>query len=232
MSFDQAPKCFVQLSILLDCRTIVEHVHKDKLAFYAKILISVGLSLLVISCQFSHQTFAKRLNATKLLEDFFGRPENSEKTGRNGDSLMITRDTSYLPEIDYLEDYEIEKTDQQFTNVDRPDRNLLPEYRSLCEIMTRKVQMSDTKYEYQPPYYHEVFCKSYSNFDKVQRNPVKPARQRCAHPGFHCVQRSRTLFMIRRAWEGDCWEPFTKEIASGCDCMWPVSSLGDISAHY
>lgn len=56
--------------------------------------------------------------------------------------------------------------------------------------------------------------------------------QKCVYNGFHCVQRSRTLILVRRRWENECWEPFVKQIPSGCDCMWPKSVLGDITKHY
>lgn len=89
--------------------------------------MSVGFFLLVITCQFPSESFAERLNVTKLLEEILWSPQNRRKTNQgHGDSPMTIRDTSYLPETDYLDDYEIEDTDQQLANVGRPDRNLLP----------------------------------------------------------------------------------------------------------
>ncbi|XP_012135731.1 uncharacterized protein LOC100878955 isoform X2 [Megachile rotundata] len=134
---------------------------------------------------------------------------------------------SYLPEEDYIE--EREQAEQQSFN--RNNRNLLPEYRSLCETVTKKVQLDDSDYEYQPPHYHEIYCKSYSLLDNIQQ-PVSLSKQKCVEPNFHCVQRSRRLLLMRRRWDEECWEPFSKQIASGCDCMWPVSILGDITDHY
>ncbi|KAG7212485.1 hypothetical protein KM043_012798 [Ampulex compressa] len=142
----------------------------------------------------------------------------------------MTRDTSYLPEEDYLDDFEARGND--FQSLERDNRNLMPEYHNLCEIVTKRVQLGDTEYEYQPPHYHEVYCKSYSAISEESVRPVRPSKQKCAHPGFHCVQRSRTMFMVRRRWDSECWELFTKEIPSGCDCMWPASLLGDITAHF
>ncbi|CAK9818234.1 hypothetical protein ANTPLA_LOCUS9688 [Anthophora plagiata] len=139
---------------------------------------------------------------------------------------LPVRDVSYLPEEDYIEEH---KREQQSLN--RDNRNLLAEYRSLCKIVTKKVQLDDTEYEYQPPHYHEVYCKSYFLIENLQHNINKP-KQECVQPGFHCVQRSKTQFFVRRRWDSECWEPFVKKIASGCDCMWPVSTLGDITDHY
>lgn len=55
--------------------------------------------------------------------------------------------------------------------------------------------------------------------------------QNCAIPNFHCVQRSKTMLFARRLWDDECWEPVSKEVASGCECMWPVSDLGEITMH-
>ncbi|XP_031780955.1 uncharacterized protein LOC100679753 isoform X1 [Nasonia vitripennis] len=144
------------------------------------------------------------------------------------------RDVSYLPEDVYDEEQKLEQEAADGEErLSRNDRSLLPEYRNLCETVTRKVNLkNDPNYEYQPPHYHEVFCKSYSLMDDEPVKPSAPSKQKCAHPSFHCVQRSRTLFLVRRRWDGECWEPVTKVVASGCDCMWPVSSLGDVSIHY
>lgn len=36
----------------------------------------------------------------------------------------------------------------------------------MCETVTRKVELNnDPTYDYQPPHYYEVFCKSYSLMD-------------------------------------------------------------------
>lgn len=44
----------------------------------------------------------------------------------------------------------------------------IQEYRHLCETITKRVdlQIIDPEYEYQPPHYHEVYCKSYSMLDE------------------------------------------------------------------
>ncbi|XP_012280824.1 uncharacterized protein LOC105699947 [Orussus abietinus] len=144
--------------------------------------------------------------------------------------VKLTRDISYLPEEDYNDDG-IEEKGNSFREQKRGGRNLLPEYRTLCETRTKRVQLDDAEFEYQPPHYHEVFCKDFG-LSLDQGSVFASSQQKCAHPGFHCVQRSRTLYVVRRHWDSDCWEPFTKEIASGCDCMWPVSVLGEISPHY
>ncbi|XP_006559528.1 uncharacterized protein LOC108003283 [Apis cerana] len=138
----------------------------------------------------------------------------------------LIQDTPYLLEEDFIKN----KQNHQ-RSLNRNNRNLLPEYHSLCETITKKVQLDDSEYEYQPPYYHEIYCKSYNLLDNLRR-AVNLSKQKCVHSGFHCVQRSKTLLLVRRRWDNECWEPFVKQIASGCDCMWPVSVLGDITDHY
>lgn len=52
----------------------------------------------------------------------------------------------------------------------------LKEYRNLCETITRRVEIADPDYEYQPPHYHEVYCKSYSLLDNNERMITKPSQ--------------------------------------------------------
>ncbi|XP_017759018.1 PREDICTED: uncharacterized protein LOC108549939 [Eufriesea mexicana] len=141
--------------------------------------------------------------------------------------LSLLQDALYLPEEDHIE---MSDNNQQ-QSLNRANRNLLHEYRSLCETVTKEVRLDDSEYEYQPPYYHEVYCKSYSLLNNLH-HVMNPPKQTCVHSAFHCVQRRKTLLLIRRRWDSECWEPFTKQITSGCDCMWPVSALGDITNHY
>ncbi|XP_017881875.2 uncharacterized protein LOC108625994 isoform X2 [Ceratina calcarata] len=140
--------------------------------------------------------------------------------------VQLTGGGSHLPG---QENY-VEEEEQPMSNV-RDDRNLSPEYRSLCETVTKTTELRDTEYEYLPPLYHEVYCKNHALINNLQN--ANPLIQECVHPpGFHCVQKSKTLFLVRRRRNSDCWEPDVKEIASGCDCMWPISTFGDIIEHY
>ncbi|XP_011142442.1 uncharacterized protein LOC105184981 [Harpegnathos saltator] len=170
----------------------------------------------------------KRQNLTQLIkESFRGEPQLYYSYDLR--NIPVVRDISYLPEDDY--DTENEARQDELQQLDRDNRNLMPEYRNLCEIKTRKVKMDNSIYEHQPQHYHEVFCKSYSLSDD-DGGIRKHSQQKCAYPGFHCVQRSRQLLLTRRRWGTDCWEPYTREVASGCDCMWPVTTLDEINAHY
>ncbi|XP_034938211.1 uncharacterized protein [Chelonus insularis] len=188
-----------------------------------------------------HYALGKRFNLTRLLKQQLG-DQYHVASSHHQDYPAVANGFLYMPEINFNEDdiddniLEIEEFKKQLNNKDheffeRHYRNLKSEYQNLCEIKIRKVQLNDEEFEYQPPHYHEIYCKNYAS-DQVHNNLVRPNKQQCAHPGFHCVQRSKIIFMVRRRWTDECWEPFTKQIASGCDCMWPVSILGDISAHY
>ncbi|XP_066589406.1 uncharacterized protein [Prorops nasuta] len=191
------------------------------MAVHGKINILILTEVLIVvqtSC-----VFCEKFNMTDLLrEKFFG--------SRLEDMSPVIGDASYLPEDDYLDDSQ-ETWINNLKQLRRYDRNLMPEYHSLCETVTRKVELEDSEYEYQPPHYHEIFCKGYPLNSDDPRIEIS-FNQKCAHPSFHCVQRSRTMFILRRRWEENCWEPFTKEVASGCDCMWPTSLLGSIAPHY
>jgi len=56
----------------------------------------------------------------------------------------------------------------------------MQEYRNLCETVTKRVEIIDPDYEYQPPHYYEIYCKGYSllNEDEQIMNPlIKPLQQ-------------------------------------------------------
>lgn len=105
-----------------------------------------------------------------------------------------------------------------------------PEYRSLCQTIRHKVELRDDEYEYRPPHYFENVCRgptpNSGDFLSNSNNLM------CVYPGFSCVQRSQTIYLTRRRYDSNCWEPFTQTIASSCECMWPVSALGEIAHHF
>ncbi|KAM0735397.1 hypothetical protein ACS0PU_010545 [Formica fusca] len=161
---------------------------------------------------------SRRLNLTQLIKESLDPELYYQNTLRD----ISLRDVSYYNAENGVNKLQLE----------RDNRNLIAEYRNLCETITRRVEITDPDYEYQPPHYHEVFCKSYLLLDNNEQMMTRSSQQKCVNPIFHCVQRSRILSLVRRRWEDECWEPYTKEIASGCDCMWPVTTLGEISDHY
>ncbi|XP_072761118.1 uncharacterized protein [Anoplolepis gracilipes] len=166
---------------------------------------------------------SRRLNLTQLIKESLD-PELYYQNLRD----ISLREVSYLPEEHYNAETGVNKLQQ----LNRDSRNLIAEYRSLCETETRRVEIADPDYEYQPPHYHAVYCKGYSLPDNNERMMTGPSQQKCVYPIFHCVQRSRIISLVRRRWEDECWEPYTMEIASDCDCMWPVTTLGEINDHY
>lgn len=55
-------------------------------------------------------------------------------------------------------------------------RFIFQDYRSLCQTRSRRVELSDTEFEYQPPHYLEVYCKSHSLMERVQAL-TRPSQQ-------------------------------------------------------
>ncbi|KYQ59685.1 hypothetical protein ALC60_01351 [Trachymyrmex zeteki] len=167
---------------------------------------------------------SKPLNYTQLFRNSFGPKLNYQNYLRD---VPVMRDVSYPLE----EYYDTETAARGLQQLNRDSRNMMHEYRNLCETITKKMEIFDDDYEYQPSHYFEVYCKGYLMLSEDERI-MKPLEQKCVHPAFQCVQRSRVLSLVRRRWDNECWEPYTKEIASGCDCMWPVTNLGEINEHY
>ncbi|KAJ9601322.1 hypothetical protein L9F63_000544, partial [Diploptera punctata] len=96
----------------------------------------------------------------------------------------------------------------------RGDRNVQQEFHPLCEVMTRRVELSDGQYEYRPPYYHEKICQAFQE----DETSITNNNQMCT---FQCVQRTNTMYLTRRRYDSNCWETFTKTVASACECMLP-----------
>ncbi|XP_076237726.1 uncharacterized protein LOC143181248 [Calliopsis andreniformis] len=170
-------------------------------------------------------TICKRCSTNYAMRSMYNFTENTNPS----QGVPVVKDVSYLPKDDYADNLEKKENEQQL--LARDNRNLLPEYRNLCESVTKRVQLDNSEYEYQPPHYYETYCKNYLLLDRNQHS-INPPKQKCVHSPFHCVQRSKAVVFVRRRWDNECWEPFVKEIASGCDCMWPVSDYGEITNHY
>lgn len=118
---------------------------------------------------------SKRLNLTQLIQKNFGPELSYQEYLRD---IPVARDVFYLPE----EYYDVEKVERELQlntlqlKMDRDSRNLMPEYRNLCETITKKVELIDPDYEYQPPYYHEFYCKGYPLLNEDERI-TKPLQQ-------------------------------------------------------
>uniref|UniRef100_A0A1B6CY99 Spaetzle domain-containing protein n=2 Tax=Clastoptera arizonana TaxID=38151 RepID=A0A1B6CY99_9HEMI len=127
--------------------------------------------------------------------------------------------TQNLHETEYEEPSEVTERDVHHQH-----------YRPLCQVMKRRVELRDDAFEYRPPHYIETVCKiPNTSPGEILSNSNN---MMCAYPGFSCVQRSQTIYLTRRRFDSNCWESFTQTIASNCECMWPVLSLGEISHHY
>nr|KAF7432484.1 hypothetical protein H0235_005408 [Vespula pensylvanica] len=178
----------------------------------------------------------------RAKSDFHGKPINVHRREDVAELLVLAHDSTALygkvnltkffeghlrsnhpalRDLSYLsEEHDGVEGPKDFQELDRRNRNSEPEYPSVCKTKEQLVQLRNTIYDYQPPEYYEIYCKNDQFFDRAEeRTRGSSSTQKCAHPKFQCVQRTKTLFLSRRLWESNCWEPITIEIPSGCDCM-------------
>ena len=55
--------------------------------------------------------------------------------------------------------------------------------------------------------------------------------QICTQSGLACIQRKKTIQIAKRLIGSTCWTLISKDVHSGCECMWPVNSHGDSRIH-
>ncbi|XP_032590232.1 GATA zinc finger domain-containing protein 7 [Drosophila grimshawi] len=123
-------------------------------------------------------------------------------------------------------------------------------YQSLCP--TNRVTVKLDNGEYRPNHYVEVTCaNNYAplparmhNYDFNYRSNELPLlrallnervgekREICSATGFSCIQLNRTIHLIRLNEGSGCWESETRTVPSGCECMWPKHSYGDIASYH
>ncbi|XP_064542352.1 uncharacterized protein LOC135431268 isoform X2 [Drosophila montana] len=123
-------------------------------------------------------------------------------------------------------------------------------YQSLCP--TKRVTVKLDNGEYRPNHYVEVTCaNNYAplparlhNYDYNYRSNELPLlrallneragekREICSATGFSCIQLNRTIHLIRLNEGSGCWESETRTVPSGCECMWPKHSYGDIASYH
>ncbi|CAH2034646.1 unnamed protein product, partial [Iphiclides podalirius] len=95
----------------------------------------------------------------------------------------------------------------------------------ICHLERKIRRLNTDDYEYRPAYYEEVRCTAAPADDSTLGNEI------CSSLGFSCVQWNKTIHLTRRRYSSDCWETKTLVIPAGCECMWPVHRLGDITLH-
>ncbi|XP_072930261.1 uncharacterized protein [Epargyreus clarus] len=95
----------------------------------------------------------------------------------------------------------------------------------ICHLERKIRRLNTNEYEYRPAYYEEIRCTMVSGDDEGFTNEI------CSSLGFSCVQWNKTIHLTRRRYSSDCWETKTMVIPAGCECMWPVHRLGDMSLH-
>lgn len=98
-------------------------------------------------------------------------------------------------------------------------------FQPLCPFVRRTVELD-------PTIYRE---SSYTVIDCL--HPYRPEggsrhNKVCGGAGFSCIQRNRTIILVKRKHNQNCWETEARTINTGCDCMWPKHQMGDIEAYH
>ncbi|XP_055917004.1 uncharacterized protein LOC129949514 [Eupeodes corollae] len=102
-------------------------------------------------------------------------------------------------------------------------------FQSLCPSKRLVIPLETIQYIYRPDHYEEVTCyHSYA----PNRDYLSETNKVCSEAGFTCIQLNRTVYLTRRAKDSDCWESETRIVPSGCECMWPKHTFGDIITYH
>ncbi|XP_017868528.1 PREDICTED: putative transcriptional regulator cudA, partial [Drosophila arizonae] len=103
-------------------------------------------------------------------------------------------------------------------------------YQSLCP--TKRVTVKLDNGEYRPNHYVEVTCaNNYAPLPARLNERTGIKGEICSAIGLSCIQLNRTIHLIRLNEGSGCWESETRTVPSGCECMWPKHSNGDIAYH-
>ena len=102
-----------------------------------------------------------------------------------------------------------------------------PVFQNLCPAVLKPVFLDLSVYrQYR---YDEVTClHPYEGPTAVAGNKHNKI---CGGAGFACVQRNRTILLLKRT-RDNCYETESRTINSGCECVWPKHTLGDIQDYH
>ncbi|CAG5007017.1 unnamed protein product [Parnassius apollo] len=156
-------------------------------------------------------------NIDKVLNSVLGRLESNRQ-----------HEHQYAQEEDCEEPSEVlpEYTETLQRALERGLRQLgVQKHHPLCHLERKIHRLNTNEYEYRPAYYEEVRCTTTSDDDVGVSNEI------CSSLGLSCVQWNKTIHLTRRRYSSDCWETKTMVIPAGCECMWPIHRLGDITHH-
>lgn len=102
-----------------------------------------------------------------------------------------------------------------------------PTFQPLCPFERTTVHLDQKLYRESS--YVEINCL----------HPYRPDSERgdkhnkvCGGAGFGCIQKNRTIILVKRKHNQNCWETEARNINTGCDCMWPKHTLGDILEYH
>lgn len=101
-----------------------------------------------------------------------------------------------------------------------------PTFQPLCPYVRNIVHLDHALYRQSS--YEEINClHSYG-----PEAPDSKHNKVCGGAGFACIQKNRTIILVKRKHSQNCWETEARTINSGCDCMWPKHTLGDIKDYH
>lgn len=134
----------------------------------------------------------------------------------NNDDPVVT-----FNEVDDSDDDEYDDNGPIPRSVGKPITTFQP----LCPFVRRTVELD-------PTIYRE---SSYTVIDCL--HPYRPEggsrhNKVCGGAGFSCIQRNRTIILVKRKHNQNCWETEARTINTGCDCMWPKHQMGDIEPYH
>ncbi|XP_047543452.1 uncharacterized protein LOC125075766 [Vanessa atalanta] len=160
-------------------------------------------------------------NPDRVLNSVLGRLE------RNRQGLLERAKPRFADDADCEDPENLpEYTESLQDSVERGLRHLgSQKHYPICHLERKIHRLNTNEYEYRPAYYEEVRCTMTPGDDVGVTNEV------CSSLGFSCVQWNKTIHLTRRRYSSDCWETKTMVIPAGCECMWPVHRLGQLTLH-
>lgn len=100
-----------------------------------------------------------------------------------------------------------------------------PTFQPLCPYVRTIVHLDASLYRQSS--YEEINClHAYGPVYEGKHNKV------CGGAGFACIQKNRTIILVKRKHDHNCFETEPRVINSSCDCMWPKHTLGDIKDYH
>lgn len=176
-----------------------------------------------------------------------GEEEEKEQQQQQHQKVTQNEDYNYFADADdydYVDGYGIEERSADPTI----------EFEPLCHSELTKVDLDMNVYRQSG--YDEITCKhpyergtgAYAgrmggggafrggSGTAAATAPRRDGNQRhnkiCSGAGFTCVQRNRTIYLLKFTDHDSCYATETRTINSSCECVWPKHQLRTIKVHH